>query len=154
MRLRRAKRTGTGLGLSALLVVLLVALTGGTALADGAAHAEFSGSLDVVNPCSSEAVVVNGPVKVVYHAAAQNTVQITFRGTGTGLQGNTYRVSLVGTEQFATASGTFAVPFQAQVITNGAAPNFAFEGIVTVVVENGQPVRAHITEITNSTCRG
>jgi len=113
--------------------------------ADGATHANFpTASVFAVSPCNGEGVLLSGPLDVIFHANQNGAgvhvnINSTFHGTGTGDQGNDYVVPAVGGDQFdvATADGTYIIPFHAEVISTGAAPNYAVEGTDTVIVLGG-----------------
>lgn len=148
-------------------VALVVGVVGaaGLAFAGGSTHNEFNGTAGLHNPCNGENLSVSGPLDIQYHENAGGggthyAVHLTFKGTGSGSQGNSYRTSFVANQQFDTPSGPtpngmyFDVPFHAQIISQGSASNFSAEGTLRVTVVNGSAVGAHFTSFAATKCKG
>ena len=148
--------------LVALLVTNLIPL----ALADGAWQTQFTGFFGILNGCNGEAVVVNGTVKITYHAnqtdggQSHYNINLRFMGTGDGSQGNPYHMSFIANDQFDAPTQDFGsfqafdLPYRSVFISQGQAPNIEVEGTIRVFVVDGQAVGALITSITATNCQG
>jgi hypothetical protein len=143
------------------IVFALSPLGGGAALA-GTTHTliPFSG-FGVVNACNGEGVPFAGEVDIIVHGNQNGggthvVISDNAHGTGTGNQANDYILSAQGTGQFdvAAVDGVYLVPFHAEIISVGAAPNFAIDGIDTVVVSSGQVTGFFVSSVTSSVCHG
>jgi hypothetical protein len=148
--------------------VLLVTSSGiaGLARADGNARFSFPISVFFPNPCNNENVGLQGAVDVTYHTnaaggGAHYSVHVRFKGNGTGNQGNAYNVSLMANGDFDAPTSTigttlhFQMPYHAEFISKGKAPNFSLEGTIDVGVDNGQPVNIVIVlPFVNAICKG
>ena len=133
------------------------ALGGGPALA-GTTHTTlpFSNFL-VQSPCSGEVVPFAGEVDSLAHGNGGHVViSSNTHATGTGNQGNDYILSAQGNGQFDTnaVDGTYFVPFHAEIISEGAAPNFAATGTDVVVVSGGQVISFALFSVDSTTCHG
>lgn len=152
--------------LAALLVIAQANAIFGKPPTDGAEHTQFLGGVGLLNPCNNEGVSVTGPVKIVYHEVEpgggdeEYSLHLTFSGDGVGNQGNQYRMSFIANEQFSAPTEdfgsfqTFVMPFRANFVSRGGAPNFELEGSIKVFVVNGKAVGAFITAFSGSTCHG
>ena len=147
-----------------VIVFALCSLGGSAALAGNASttHTQLPfTNFPVVNPCNGELVLFAGDVDIIVHAN-QNAngghvlISDNTHATGTGDQGNEYILSAQGSGQFdvPTVDGTYLVPFHAEIISAGAAPNFAADGIDTVVVSGGQVTAFFVSSVTSTTCHG
>jgi len=148
--------------------VLLLCSTpiAGTARADGNARIDFPISVFFPNPCNSENVSLHGAVDVMYHTnaaggGAHYSVHVEFKGKGSGNQGNDYVVSLIANGNFDAPTGTvgttlhFLMPYHAEFISKGKAPNFSLEGTIDVGVDNGVPTNIVIVlPFVNAVCKG
>jgi hypothetical protein len=152
------------LPLVAVIVFALCSLGGGTALAGNASttHTQLPfTNFPVVSPCNGELVLFAGEVDIILHAnqggnGGHVVISDHTHATGTGDQGNGYILSGVGSGQFdvPTVDGTYLVPFHVEILTEGAAPNFAADGIDTVVVSGGQVTAFFVSSVTSTTCHG
>ena len=156
-----ATRIASRLLLSAAIVFALAPLGGGTALA-ATTHTTlpFTNFL-VLSPCNSELVPFAGQVDIIVHGNQNKSgthvvISDNSHATGTGDQGNDYILSAQGSDQFdvVTVDGVYLVPFHAEIISEGAAPNFAVDGMYTVVVSGGQVTLFFVSSVTSATCHG
>jgi hypothetical protein len=160
----RPSKLATWAAVSVLLVSSSV--IAGIARADGTARIEFPISVFFPNPCNSENVSLQGAANVTYHTnpagpATVYVVQVNFNGKGSGNQGNGYVVTLLAGGQFNAPTSTvgntlhFQMPYHAEFISKGKAPDFSLGGTIDVGVQNGQPVNIVIVlPFVNAVCRG
>ena len=118
------------------------------------------------NPCNNENVSLKGPADVTYHTnttsgGAHYSVHVSFKGTGSGNKGNDYVVTLTANGDFDAPSSTvgttlhFQMPYHAEFVSKGKAPNFSLEGTIDVGVDNGKPVNIVIVfPFVNAVCKG
>jgi hypothetical protein len=150
---------------STAALLALAATAGVTNLrAAGATHTTFTGGVGATNPCNGEGFSASGPVDIVYVAdadASHFVVHLTFKATGVGNQGNTYRTSFVANDQFDAPTGTggpgvtfFDVPVNGEVITKGGAPNFEWDLGIRVFVVGGQATGPLFIGPSSTTCHG
>ena len=156
-----ARRFASRLPLVAAIVFALAPLGSGTALA-GTTHMTlpFSNFI-VLSPCNGEVVPFAGQVDILVHGNQNGqgghvVISDNTHGTGTGDQGNDYILSAQGSGQFdaATVDGTYFPPFHAEIISEGAAPNFAVEGTDIVVVSGGLVTVFAVFSVDSTTCHG
>jgi hypothetical protein len=133
---------------------------------EGTSRVTIPGAVNIVNRCNGEALAATGPVSIVFHSnergdgGTHSNIHLKLKGEVTGNQGNEYILNLVANGQFDAPSGTdgqrqyYDLPFHAEVISEGSAPNLEFEGTVRVFVLNCEPVTATIISITNFECHG
>jgi len=114
-----------------------------------------------VSPCNGESVPFNGEIDVIVHGnqtpgGVHVVISDNTHGTGTGSQGNGYILSAQGNDQFdvATVDGVYVVPFHAEIISEGAAPNFSADGTDEVIVSGGQVTAFFLLSVTSTTCEG
>jgi hypothetical protein len=156
-----ARRIASRLPLVAWIVFVLAPLGGGTALA-GATHTTLPFSNFIVqSPCNGEVVPFAGQVDIILngnqnHNGVHVVISDNGHSTGTGDQGNGYILSGQGSGQFdvATVDGVYVVPFHAEIISEGSAPNFAVEGTDTLVVSGGHVTVFFVSSVTSFTCHG
>jgi hypothetical protein len=144
--------------LASVVVAAALLTSTGTAKADGDNVFHFGGSVGVGNPCNGEGV--SGPVDatavVNRQANGKNghvNAHLSFHGTLTGTAGNTYQLSAVANGKSDDVNtGTYFIPYHAQVAGLGGAPNFTFDGIIRVFVNaDGEPTGANFASI-SATC--
>ncbi len=143
------------------IVFALAPLGGGAALA-GTTHTQVPlTAFPVQSPCNGEVVFISGETDIIVHGnQGSGDVHVVIsdnaHGTGTGNLENNYILSAQGMGQFdvPAVDGTYFVPFHAEIVSTGAAPNFAVEGIDTVVVSGGQVTAIFPSSITGFTCHG
>jgi hypothetical protein len=141
------------------------------ALGPGAGRAALAGTtthnqlpftnFTVQSPCNGEVVPFNGDIDVIVHGnqtpgGVHVVISDNVHGTGTGSQGNDYILSAQGNDQFEvpTVDGVYVVPFHAEIISEGAAPNFSVEGADEVIVSGGQVTSFFLLSVTSTTCEG
>ena len=115
----------------------------------------------VLSPCNGEFVPFDGEVDEIVHGnqnpkGVHVVISGNTHGTGTGNQGNSYILSSQASDQFdvATVDGVYVVPFHAEIISEGAAPNFSAEGTSEVIVSGGQATAVFVLSVTSTTCEG
>lgn len=156
-----AKRLVSRLPLVAGVLFALAPLGSGTALA-GTTHMTLPFTNFVVqSPCNGEVVPFAGQVDILVHGnqnanGGHVVISDNTHATGTGGQGNDYILSAQGSGQFnaPTVDGTYFVPFHAEIISEGAAPNFAAEATDIVVVSGGVVTMFAVFSVESTTCHG
>src|SRR5262245_163208 len=158
-----ARGIGSRVSVVAGIVFALGPLGGGAALAGSSSttRTKIPFSMPVTSPCNGESVGFTGELAVIFHSNQSGSgmhvvISDTAQATGTGNLGNGYILSAQGNEQFdvPTVDGTYLVPFHAEVISEGAAPNFAVEGTDTAVVSGGVLTAFFLSGVTSFTCNG
>jgi hypothetical protein len=156
-----ARRLVSRLPLVAGVLLALAPLGSGTALA-GTTHMTLPFTNFVVqNPCNGEVVPFAGQVDIIVHGNQNGqdghvVISDNTHATGTGDQGNDYILSAQGNSQFdsATVDGTYFQPFHAEIISEGAAPNYSVEGTYVVVVSGGVVTSFAVFSVESTTCHG
>lgn len=91
-------------------VVVAVGGVSGPAFA-GTTHTELTDTAIANNPCNGENATITGPMDIGYQENAvgggtRYVVHVNFKGTGSGDQENSYRLSFIANGQFDAPSGT------------------------------------------------
>jgi hypothetical protein len=160
-----ARGFGSRLSVVAGIVFALGSLGGGAALAGSSSttRTKMLFSMPVQSPCNGEIVGFTGETAVIFHSNQSGSgmhvvISDTAQATGTGNLGNSYILSAQGNEQFdrPTVDGTYDVPFHAEIISEGAAPNFTVDGTDTAVVSGGVLTAFFLSsvDVTSIACHG
>ena len=111
------------------------------------------------NPCNGEWVTGQVDVELMVQTNEKSdgthvVVHRSFHGTLIGDQGNTYKVSSIANDQIDGLQPFFYdVPFENNVIGQGAAPDFTATGTVRVFVNPDQEPTGYTAFGLNYTCK-